>query len=116
MTDSIEFIARGVLMGVGGSALIDVWAFALRRTLHAPTLDYAMLGRWIGHFPRGRFIHQRIRGSGSRRTATRLARPLFDRDRLAFVLLALWGSTGRILRPSVRLCWWAWARCSPRGS
>ena len=60
MTNTTEFVLTGLLMGIAGSALIDAWAFLLRRTLHVPTLDYAMLGRWIGHFPRGRFTHARI--------------------------------------------------------
>ncbi len=33
---------------------------ALRRALRVQTLDYALPGRWIGHFPRGRFAHPRI--------------------------------------------------------
>ena len=32
----------------------------LRRGFGIPTLDYAMLGRWIGNIPRGRFTHARI--------------------------------------------------------
>ena len=49
MSESVEFLVRGVAMGVGGSALIDVWALLVRRTLKVPTLDYAFLGRWIGY-------------------------------------------------------------------
>jgi hypothetical protein len=60
MTNTTGLLARGVLIGIGGSALIDVWSLVLRRAFHVPTLDYAMLGRWIGHFPQGRFFHQRI--------------------------------------------------------
>ncbi len=56
----MELIATGVVMGIVGSAFIDAWAFFFRRTFHVNTLDYAMLGRWIGHFPQGRFFHQRI--------------------------------------------------------
>jgi Protein of unknown function (DUF2938) len=60
MTEAIDLVARGVVMGVAGSALMDAWSLILRRGFGIPTLDYALLGRWIGHFPRGRFLHQRI--------------------------------------------------------
>lgn len=63
MDESIEFLTWGVTMGVAGSALIDAWAFALRRTLGVQTLDYALLGRWIGHFRSGRFTHPHIAAS-----------------------------------------------------
>lgn len=93
MTDSIEFVSTGIVMGVAGSALIDTWAVLLRRTLHASTLDYALLGRWIGHFPRGRFVHQRIGAAAP----IRGERPLGWLAHysigiaFAFVLLVLWG-------------------------
>lgn len=49
-------------MGVTGSVLMDVWSAALRR-FGIATLDYRLLGRWIGHFPKGRFVHERIAAS-----------------------------------------------------
>jgi hypothetical protein len=39
---------------------MDAWALFARRALNIRGLDYAMLGRWIGHFPRRRFFHERI--------------------------------------------------------
>ena len=39
---------------------MDVWALLSRRAFNIRGLDYAMLGRWIGHFPRRRFFHERI--------------------------------------------------------
>jgi hypothetical protein len=55
-----EIVFRGLVMGVAAAALMDAWALVLRRAFGIPTLDYALLGRWIGHFPRGRFVHARI--------------------------------------------------------
>ncbi len=55
-----EIVFRGLVMGVAAAALMDAWALVLRRAFGIPTLDYALLGRWIGHFPRGRFAHQRM--------------------------------------------------------
>jgi hypothetical protein len=63
MTVSVELLGFGVLIGIGGAVLMDVWSFVLRRGFDIPTLDYALLGRWIGHFPRGRLRHVRIAAS-----------------------------------------------------
>jgi hypothetical protein len=60
MPELLELVARGALMGVAGSACMDLWSFVLRRRFGIPTLDYALLGRWIGHMPRGVFAHDRI--------------------------------------------------------
>lgn len=43
MTATVELVARATLIGVGGSAFIDLWSLALRRGLHIATLDYALL-------------------------------------------------------------------------
>ena len=51
------------VIGVAGSALMDVWSAVLRRRFGIPTLDYRLLGRWIGHVPKGRFFHERIGAS-----------------------------------------------------
>lgn len=60
MPESAEFVLRGALIGAGASALMDAWSLLLRRRFNVPTLDYALLGRWIGHLGRGRFFHERI--------------------------------------------------------
>lgn len=39
---------------------MDVWSLFLRRRWGVTTLDYGLLGRWIGHMPRRRFFHDRI--------------------------------------------------------
>jgi hypothetical protein len=60
MPELVELVARGVLMGVAGSALMDLWSLVLRRRFGLMTLDYALLGRWVGHMPQGMFVHDRI--------------------------------------------------------
>ncbi len=93
MNESIELLARGVVIGAGGSAMIDAWGLFLRRVFHVPTLDYAMVGRWIGNFSRGRFAHERIGAADP----VRWERPLGWAAHygigvmFAFVLLAIWG-------------------------
>lgn len=63
--NTIELLARGAVMGVGASALIDTWALLLRRAFGISSLDYRLLGRWLGHMRGGRFFHQRIAAAPS---------------------------------------------------
>ena len=48
-----------VLIGIGATAIMDCWLFVLKR-LGAPTLNFALLGRWVGHLARGRLAHASI--------------------------------------------------------
>lgn len=58
--DGGGIIMRVVVMGIVATAATDLWAQLLRR-LGRPTLDYALLGRWIGHWRAGRWRHDAIR-------------------------------------------------------
>ena len=54
-----EFFAHAILIGAGATLVMDLWALALRR-LGIPSLDFALLGRWIGHLPEGEWIQPSI--------------------------------------------------------
>ncbi|CNH06823.1 Protein of uncharacterised function (DUF2938) [Yersinia aldovae] len=54
------FISNALFIGVGATAVMDLWAMAQQRYLGIPSLNYSMVGRWIGHFPQGQFVHQNI--------------------------------------------------------
>jgi hypothetical protein len=60
MAEPLDLAIAAIAMGIVGSAMMDVWSVVLRRRFGIPTLDYRLLGRWIGHMPRGRFTHERI--------------------------------------------------------
>lgn len=62
---TIELAARAVTMGIAGSAAIDLWALSLRKAFDISSLDYRILGRWLGHIPRGQIRHQRIAAAAS---------------------------------------------------
>jgi Protein of unknown function (DUF2938) len=47
------------LVGIGATALMDLWLLLLSR-LGLPSSSFAMLGRWVGHFARGRFVHAAV--------------------------------------------------------
>ncbi len=58
-TDMLSILAQGLALGTGATALMDLWLMGLRRTGVA-TLDFALLGRWAGHLPQGRWWHEAI--------------------------------------------------------
>jgi hypothetical protein len=60
MNHSSEFGFRAVLIGLGATAILDLWNLFLFRTFGVRSLDMAFLGRWIGHLPRGRVVHESI--------------------------------------------------------
>lgn len=49
-----------LLIGVGATALMDLWGVARKPLLGMPLPSYAMMGRWLGHMPQGRFRHEAI--------------------------------------------------------
>ena len=65
MIEGLEFFVRAVMVGVGATVVMDLWAVFLNRFFSVPSLNYAMVGRWIGHFPRGTFFHKNIAQSSS---------------------------------------------------
>lgn len=60
MSETFEFAAYSFAMGVGATVLIDLWALGLKRLFGTPTMNWGLVGRWIGHMPDGRFVHQSI--------------------------------------------------------
>lgn len=59
MTLPLQDIPLAVLIGIGATAVMDAWLVLLRR-LGVPTLNFAFIGRWVGHLPRGQFAHAAI--------------------------------------------------------
>lgn len=52
-------VALVALVGIGATAVMDAWLAILSR-LGVPTTGFAMVGRWVGHMRRGRFVHVAI--------------------------------------------------------
>jgi hypothetical protein len=52
-------ITRIVAIGIGATAVMDLWLLVLKR-LNVPTLNFALLGRWVGHVGHGTWRHDAI--------------------------------------------------------
>src|SRR5262245_42436003 len=59
MDERLEFVMRAILIGAGATLVMDGWALFLRQ-LGIPSLNFAFLGRWIGHLRRGTWQHESI--------------------------------------------------------
>ena len=59
MNEKLEFALRALLIGVGATMVMDLWALLLRQ-FGIPSLNFAFLGRFIGHLPEGQFHHDSI--------------------------------------------------------
>jgi hypothetical protein len=51
--------AQALLVGVLATAVLDAWMWLLAR-LGLATVDWAPVGRWLGHMAHGRFAHASI--------------------------------------------------------
>lgn len=93
MSEAIELLVRSAIIGAGGAALMDGWALVARRAFNVQGLDYALLGRWIGHFPHGRFVHERIAAAQPVRGERALGWAAHYAIGIGFagLLLAIWG-------------------------
>lgn len=58
--DLPEILWRALPIGVGATLVMDLWAILQKRAFGVPPLDYALVGRWIGHMTRRRFRHDSI--------------------------------------------------------
>jgi hypothetical protein len=93
MSDVASYLLCALLIGAGATAVIDIWAVALRLLGGIRSLDYALVGRWLAYVARGRFRHDAIAATppvhGERLigwTAHYLIGIAF-----ALILLAIWG-------------------------
>ena len=59
MNDTLELTLRSILIGCGATLVMDAWAWLLRRC-GIPSMSFGLLGRWVGHLPRGRWRHESI--------------------------------------------------------
>jgi hypothetical protein len=58
-----RYVLGAVLIGLGATLLIDLWALFLKRGFNIPSLSYCHLGRWVLHMPGGTIVHRSIAAS-----------------------------------------------------
>jgi hypothetical protein len=59
MTPLTADLAAVAAIGIAATAMMDLWVLLLQR-MNVPTLDFAHVGRWIGHLRSGQWRHEAI--------------------------------------------------------
>lgn len=59
----METIYQGVLIGVIATICQDIWEATVKHIFRFPTAGLALIGRWLGHMPKGIFVHHSIKES-----------------------------------------------------
>lgn len=89
----MEFITRSLVIGIGATALFDLWGLALHLAFGLPAPSWRMGGRWFAHIARGQIWHDDI--STSPETAGEVQIGWVGHYAVGIVyaaaLLAIWG-------------------------
>jgi hypothetical protein len=60
MSSPLTFGLAALVIGGGATLFMDLWAAMQKRLLRVQPLNYALLGRWLGHLWHGRLTHENI--------------------------------------------------------
>ena len=90
----MDYVRCALFVGVGATAVMDLWGFARRPLLGIAPPDYAMVGRWIGHMAGGRFRHDAIAKAAPVRGERAIGWAFHYLTGIAFasLLIAIWGA------------------------
>ena len=56
----IDFLWRSLVIGIGGTAAMDVWALILKAAFGLALPNWGMVGRWFAHVGKGTIFHDDI--------------------------------------------------------
>ncbi len=60
MENFTSYLTAILSVGIGATAIMDIWGFARKPLLGIAPPNYCMVGRWFGHMPKGTFHHKSI--------------------------------------------------------
>ena len=56
----MNYLICVLIIGIGATAVMDLWGIARKQLLGIASPDYGLVGRWLAHMTRGRFRHESI--------------------------------------------------------
>jgi Protein of unknown function (DUF2938) len=68
MSIETSYIVGAILVGLGATLVMDLWALFLRRAFSISSLDYCLVGRWFRYMPDGTFRHVSIAAAPPKRS------------------------------------------------
>lgn len=60
MIIDVKSFILAIAIGIGATFIVDMWNLFIRHAFNIRSLDNCLLGRWISHMPKGKFIHLSI--------------------------------------------------------
>ena len=89
----MNYLIATLFIGVGATAVMDLWGSIRKPLLGIAPPNYALVGRWIGHMAHGRFRHDSIAASAPVRGEHLLGWAVHYLTGIAFaaVLIGIWG-------------------------
>ncbi len=60
MSLDMNLALSSIIIGTGATMVMDLWSLFQKYAFGVPSLNYAMVGRWVGHLPRGKLTHNNI--------------------------------------------------------
>lgn len=82
-----------VLIGIGATAVMDLWGVVRKPLLKIPPPNYGMVGRWITYMAHGQFRHESIAASSPMRGEKIIGWTAHYLIGIAFaaILIGIWG-------------------------
>ncbi len=68
MSTGATYFVGAVVVGLGATLFMDVWALFLKRAFNVPSPNYCLVGRWLRHMPEGTFMHASIAAAPQKRS------------------------------------------------
>ncbi|MFY1050435.1 DUF2938 domain-containing protein [Ectopseudomonas khazarica] len=91
-----------MVLGVGATLSMDLWALLRRRWFGVASLDYGWVGRWLGHMRHGQFRHAAIAKAAPLRGERLLGWGFHYLTGLVFAAAFLaWGGQAWLQRPAL---------------
>jgi hypothetical protein len=89
----MDYFVGILLTGVGATAVMDLWAIARKRLFGIAAPNYGVVGRWLGHMPKGRFRHDSVAAAAPVRGERLIGWTAHYLIGISFaaILLGIWG-------------------------
>src|SRR5262245_50650405 len=63
---SIEAMMGAIVIGLGATLFMDLWAVFLKRAFNVSSANYCLVGRWLRHMEGGVFRHPKIAAAAAK--------------------------------------------------
>jgi hypothetical protein len=67
MSIEITYFFGAIVIGIGATLVMDLWALLLKHAFAIPSLNYCLVGRWLRYMPEGTFKHPSIAAATQKR-------------------------------------------------